>query len=92
MALPRKTKAAGEKLPYSFDWTKFLDGEGTIVGSSWDVPDGLTDSNPTYDDYETIVWLEGGTVGEVYKIENTITTSSGWTGVRTREIEIIPAK
>ncbi len=64
-------------LDYGFDWSDWLaDGE-VISASTWTIPTGLTKVSDSFDDNETVAWLSGGTVEEVYTIVNHIVTSDG---------------
>ena len=87
MAVRRKTKAPSENLDYSFDWTSFLDGD-TIADSQWVVQTGLTKGSEASTATATAVWLSGGTLGQVYRVTNTITTAGSRIGVRAVDIEI----
>jgi len=66
------------KKPYFIDWSEWL-GTDTIATATWDVPDGLTDSNPSIVNSGTraVVWLEGGVAGNTYKVNLHIVTTAG---------------
>lgn len=83
-------KDPGDTLDYGWDWFEWLEGD-TIATSTWAIPAGITNSgesgpvvltNP--DRVTTSVFISGGTVGVVYTITNTITTSS--TPARVKEL------
>ena len=84
-----KYKDPDAKLDYGFDWVDWLDGD-TINGSTWSVPDGLTEVSKNYTNTITAVWLEGGTLGEVYKVVNSITTAGGREDDRTLTVIMKP--
>jgi uncharacterized protein (DUF697 family) len=63
-------------LDFALDWADWLDGD-TITSSSFTVAAGLTKQSEDFDLAETVVWLAGGTVGQVYNVTNHITTALG---------------
>lgn len=63
---------------YGIDWATWLAGD-TIQTSTWLVPAGLTNSNPSNTSTTTTVWLSGGTLGETYTVTNRVTTTGGRT-------------
>lgn len=75
-------------LDYTIDWRALTNGTGasdwlaageTITASSWTVSAGITQTTPapSYTDDTTTIWLTGGTVNEVYRVTNHITTNQG---------------
>lgn len=65
------------KKPYFINWSDWL-GADLIVASTWSAPDGITLSNDSVEnDTTAIVWVEGGTVGDTYKLVNHIVTQNG---------------
>jgi hypothetical protein len=80
-------KDSGAELDYAIDWSKWLVSD-TISSSEWSVPTGLQSNNSSFTDLGTVVWLEGGTVGELYKVTNTIVTVDGRRDERTLTIRI----
>lgn len=68
-------------LDYGFDWSRWLEPDEEIVGSSWSATDGITISHPYLQDGKTSVIVAGGVVGRLYQIINTITTLNTVTGV-----------
>jgi hypothetical protein len=77
-------KDPGATKDYDLDWSQWL-GSDTIATSTWSaLPAGsaLTMSNPSFVSPITKVWLSGGTLGQTYVLENTITTAAGETEVR----------
>ena len=75
-------KDPGAKLPYSIDWTLWLEGE-TIVASTWSVPTGITKVSDSFTSKVTTIWLEGGTAGSDYQVVNHVTTSGNKQDERT---------
>lgn len=65
------------KLPYTIDWSDWLESAETISASTWTVPSGITKDSDTFGDTSTRIWLTGGTAGTKYTLTNTITVSSG---------------
>lgn len=84
-----KEKDPDAVLDFGFDWEPWLDGD-TLATSTWVVPSGITEDNSTF----TVVgiaaiWLSGGTLYEVYRIVNRITTAAGRTNDRTLVIKMV---
>jgi hypothetical protein len=80
MTWPKKDE--DERLDYGIDWTdKLIDTDqginDTISTSTWEVPSGITSFQETNDNYNTVIWLEGGTTGETYFITNHVVTTDG---------------
>lgn len=73
----------GESLDFQIDYTAELaDEDGDVISQSvWDIPGDLTEqsvANPiSADGMKTSVWVEGGTAGKVYTLQNTVTTAGG---------------
>ena len=82
-------KAPTEVVGYGIDWSEELD-DATIASSLWTVLQGTVVPGATLEvDEFAYVALSGGTLGEVCRIRNTITTSEGETLVKTMELPII---
>ena len=69
-------------LDYSIDWTEMLDAGETITASAWaETPttggSDVTLSRQTWTGAVATCFVEGGSTGASYAIENTITTSLG---------------
>ena len=83
-------KDPSENLDYNIDWTARLAGD-TIVTSVW-APlasgSSLVIGSVYYISNMTKVWLSGGTLGQTYRLKNTITTAAGETMVETAELFI----
>lgn len=75
-------------LDYTIDYASWLATGETITASSWAAPAGVTVDSESFTDDDTTVVLSGGTVGERYEIENTITTSTGNGDIRCFDIFI----
>lgn len=79
------TKYVSENNSWALDWTDYLSNANngapdTIATSVWQVPAGITKVSDSIDGKKAIVRLSGGTAGESYICENTITmTTSGYT-------------
>ena len=77
-------QAPQDLLDYTVNWndpsTPVLASGETITGSTFTADStDYTLSNTAFNTYETVFWLTGGKIGEVYYITNTITTSGGRT-------------
>ncbi len=77
-----------ETEPFRIDWSYWLDQGETISSSSWSLDSGPTASATAFDDTTATMTITGGTVGNVYKATNTITTSAGRTYQRTIAIDV----
>lgn len=88
----RFTKRTTAKLDYLFDWSLWLETGETIVSYVLTVESGITKVSDAKvnSDKAVVVWLEGGTLGERYTIDCTITTTSARIDPRRMEIEIGP--
>jgi hypothetical protein len=71
------------KLTYTLDWVSWLPSGSTIATSVWTVENPAGDAVALANDgisnttTKASIILSGGTAGYVYKVYNTITTSSG---------------
>lgn len=87
---PRLTwpdKDPHETLVYSIAWGDLL-GTDPITAVDWTVPAGLTGSAEVQSGYVTGVTLAGGTVGNTYAVQCTVTTTAGLTYSRTILLEV----
>ncbi len=83
-------KDPNDKLDYEIDWSAWLaTSTDTISASTWIVPSALTVFTSSFGTATTIVWLTGGTAGEVYDVTNRITTVNGRIEDRTIEFTCI---
>lgn len=79
-------------LDYELDWSAWLiaANSDTIATSTWIVPDGLTRAlaGDSHNDTSAVIWLSGGTAGQLYTLTNRITTTGGRTEDRTRALYV----
>lgn len=68
-------------LDYGLNWLDWLAGD-TIVSSNWAASDDLDLSQSEINGAVTSTYVTGGTVGNDYRLTNTVTTQAGRTGVR----------
>jgi hypothetical protein len=70
--------APDSNLDYGFNWQArgWLALGETITSSSWTVNFGVTLSNPQNLSGITSVFVRGGSVGTIYKLVNTISTTA----------------
>lgn len=69
-------KADQERLDYGINWVDYTTNEGvTITNSTWIVPTGITEVSNSFSTTATSIVVEGGTIGESYKLVNVIETS-----------------
>ena len=87
MTIERRYKDPDEILIFGINWADYL-GQDTILTSSWVVPAGVTAVSNAFTDTLASVKLSGGTLGQVYRITNRITTSDGETVDKSLDIEI----
>lgn len=74
------TKDPDATLDFAIDWSANLVAGDTIIGATWTVPAGLTQpSTPVASvvGAKAIVWLAGGTVGQVHSVGCRIVTAQG---------------
>lgn len=88
-------KDADAVLDYLLSWSNWLSSGDTISTSSWSIQaisgdsDPLTTTSDSSTDTTTTVKLSGGTVGNLYKVYNTITTNGGYTDRRYFRVKIL---
>lgn len=72
-------QSASSKLDYGLDWSDWLASApgDKIASSQWAFDAALQVSDQAFTDTMTSLWVTGGTPGEWYTLENTITTQSG---------------
>lgn len=63
-------------VPYGVDWSEVLDSGETIINSGW-AGNGLSLSNATISGPRCTVRIGGGTLNNLYLVENSIQTSLG---------------
>lgn len=80
-------KGPDDKLDYEIDWSLALDGD-TIATSVFAVSTGLTVVTSSNTTTKSIIWFNGGAVGQIYAIECTITTAGGRQFVRNITIKV----
>lgn len=69
----RKDPDAAKK--FEIDWSPVI-GAATITASSWTVPTGVTQTAASYAGKISDITISGGTLREVYELENSITDST----------------
>lgn len=82
-------KDPSASLPYSFDWTDWLEGGDTIVSSTWTPPAGISVSNTSHTGQVTQATVSGGTDGSSYVIENHVVTANGLEDSRRLEVNVV---
>lgn len=85
---PYLPKGPNENLVYTLDHSDAM-GEETIAQSTWIVPTGLTQTSSTISDLTVSVKIGGGTAGQSYLIENTVTTTGPQVIVRKFKLVIV---
>lgn len=75
--------APGAILDYGFNWSSWLQAGETIVSSTWTIDPTLVLSSSQNVSGVTSTFVNGGTLGSVYTLINTITTSNGRVDSRT---------
>lgn len=76
-------KDTSAELTYTVDWSSWLPTGATITTATWTVENPTGDAVPLVNEATSntttraSIVLSGGTAGYVYKVYNTITTSSG---------------
>ena len=72
---------------FEIRWWPRLEGD-TIAGSTWVVSPGITRTSASRSSDATVVWLAGGTPGQVYSVSNMITTALGRTMKQTVRLKV----
>ena len=73
----------GAILDYGFNWSSWLQPTEIIVNSVWAISPTLVLSNSQNVSGVTSTFVNGGVLGSVYTLINTITTSNGRVDSRT---------
>jgi len=87
MSLYMRVKDPIDKLDYGFDLAKWL-ADDVIATATWAVPAGITKVAESNTTTVTRVWVSGGTAGEDYDLEVTVTTAAGRTWQRTITLKV----
>lgn len=77
-------------LDYGFNWTAWMQPSETVVVSTWTIDPALTLSGQQNVANTTSTFVNGGDVGKVYMLTNTITTNQGRTDSRTLVLNCQP--
>jgi len=81
-------------LSYTLDWADWLPSGSTVSTSTWAISTITGDASPltsvttTNTGTTTIIKVSGGTVGKIYTLTNTITTSGSLTDRRNFRIKV----
>lgn len=83
-------KDPDELLDYEIDWSKRMPASDTISISTWSVPAGLNQvaQSVIESGKVAVVWIAGGTVGELYPVLNTVVTAEGRTMQQTVRLKV----
>lgn len=76
-------------LDYGIDWADWVPSSDSIVSSSWSAPVGITVDSDSLNDTVCVVWLSGGTVGQIYEVTCHITTDDGREDDRSLLIKVV---
>ena len=77
------SKDPDAELPYTIDWSSWLDAGDTIATSAWVVPSPLTKLAESNTTTVAVVKIGGGVAGAEYAIVNSIVTTNGLKDDRT---------
>lgn len=81
-------------LVYTMDWSQWLPAGETISTSTWSLETITGDTDPlvnesyNHTDSSSLIEISGGTIGKIYKVYNTITTTSGYQDRRYFRIKV----
>lgn len=85
------SKARGETLDYSFDWSDAFDASDQIVASGWSADDAaLQISDLSFDGTVTTAWLASGTAGVPGVVRNVVSTAGGRSAVAELALFVSP--
>lgn len=74
----RPGKAPGDSLPFSWDWSSFMDPTDSIISAQvTSSPAGLSIGTPSISGDTVTVVIAGGTSGTAYQVNCAITTAAG---------------
>jgi len=76
------------KLDYTADWTAWL-GSDDLDSVTWIVPIGITKTAESSNTKIAVIWLEGGTLDEIYSVISRIVTAAGRKEDRTLLFKIV---
>lgn len=84
------TKDPDSRMDFGVDWEDWLESTDAIADSTWlvDGTDLVVDDGSQFSATKAVVWLTGGTIGEVYRVTNRITTSEGRLADRSFRIRV----
>lgn len=77
------------RLDYQFDWSRWLDDDETITLAEVAEVAELTIETPIVATGRVVVWVSGGTVGQMYRVTCHITTSAGREDDRTMLLKVV---
>lgn len=88
-----------DRMDYGFDWaapdengnTWLVDGD-SISTSSWEIEPSsgtLTKFKDEHSPTVTAIWVDGGTVGETYRLVNTVVTTQGRKKQKVHTIRVV---
>lgn len=69
------SKDPGATLDFAIDWSINLVPGDTITSTTWTVPGGLTKVKDSVAGAKAVVWLAGGTAGQIYTVTCRIVTA-----------------
>lgn len=81
-------------LVYTMDWSQWLPAGQTITTSTWVLETITGDEYPlvneayNHSNTTSLIEISGGTIGKIYKVYNTITTTSGYQDRRYFRIKV----
>lgn len=79
-------------LPYTVDWTEWMQPGDAITAVTWTPQTGITVQTspaPSNTGSTATVWLSGGTAGQTYTVDCLITTSQGLQDARQLTVEVM---
>lgn len=81
-------KRPTSQLDFQINWSRWLASGEVLASSEWTAPDGITVVATSFDFNTTTVWVSGGTVDQVYKLINTVTTANNPARIESTSIQI----
>jgi hypothetical protein len=79
----RFTKDPDAVLPYTLDWSRWLEDDDTVSAATADEDTGIVVDSVDFTDTTTTVVMSGGTAGTSYDVVVHVTTSDGYEDDRT---------
>lgn len=88
--IPNFEKDPDDVLDFHWNWRPYLSDGELLQASTFLVTPGITvgPTAPSSTTYDTTLWLSGGSIGDIYRCTNRITTTQGRTVDRSINVRV----